>query len=377
MARKSHNYGAYMADLPCKNPNCKSKGKPHPNCKCYQSMRLGFSYAEGGVVEDKSYFCDSDRYHQKDCEYFSDGGFVNDVDHSYAIAGYLMHHGLHGILKMHDPIDEDSLDKYHQAVKKGHKALDSHLDDLFEDRKTTQENKDKEKEAIHEWISKGGITNDIHHELYKQNDTQNFASGGEVKSKDHKHGVTHDHPVQHAYPEQNMMLQNIKGRASQYLSSLKPNDHEPKLAFDNPPDQTLKKKAYDGALSMAAHPSLILHKMQKGTIQPEDIGHFNSVHPELNDVLKKKMTEKIIKAQMEGKKPSYKTRQAMSMFMGTPLSGELTPQNIHAAQATFNLGSIQPQQSQSSPPKKTSALQKTSQAYLTADEAAASRQQKQ
>ena len=27
-----------MIGFPCKNPSCKSYGKPHPNCKCYMEM---------------------------------------------------------------------------------------------------------------------------------------------------------------------------------------------------------------------------------------------------------------------------------------------------------------------------------------------------
>lgn len=57
-----------MALLPCKNPNCKSHGRPHPNCKCY-------GYAEGGIVD--AHYCDSPRHHKPWCEHYqklSDGG---------------------------------------------------------------------------------------------------------------------------------------------------------------------------------------------------------------------------------------------------------------------------------------------------------------
>ena len=57
---------AYEHELPCKNPNCKSHGTPHPNCKCY-SVRM----AAGGEVGG---FCSSSRPHDKSCQYFADGG---------------------------------------------------------------------------------------------------------------------------------------------------------------------------------------------------------------------------------------------------------------------------------------------------------------
>lgn len=56
-----------MAYAPCKNPNCNSFGKPHPNCKCYGEM------AKGGDVEA---FCSTERSHKKGCQYFQDGGDV-------------------------------------------------------------------------------------------------------------------------------------------------------------------------------------------------------------------------------------------------------------------------------------------------------------
>lgn len=59
-----------MSYLPCKNPSCKSFGRPHPNCRCYAEL------AEGGDVS----FCGEDRNHREDCEYFAAGGGVSD-DH--------------------------------------------------------------------------------------------------------------------------------------------------------------------------------------------------------------------------------------------------------------------------------------------------------
>ncbi len=49
---------------PCKNPNCKSHGKPHPNCRCYGG------YAKGGVVQSA---CESGSYHHPSCQYYADG----------------------------------------------------------------------------------------------------------------------------------------------------------------------------------------------------------------------------------------------------------------------------------------------------------------
>ena len=50
---------------PCQNKSCKSYGHAHPNCKCYGG------YAEGGEAKN---FCDDNRAHFKDCQYYAKGG---------------------------------------------------------------------------------------------------------------------------------------------------------------------------------------------------------------------------------------------------------------------------------------------------------------
>ncbi len=205
----------------------------------------------------------------------------------------------------------------------------------------------------------------------------NFASGGEVKKQEG--GISNDHPVESMHPDQNIILHSIKGRAADYLNSLRPQKYQPKLVFDDEPDTTTQKKAYKRALHIAAHPTSVLDKVRKGTLEPEHIKHLNALYPELNNALQKKLTEKITEAQLKGEKPSFKVRQSLSLLMGAALSGEMTPQNIMAAQATFQSKQNQPQQAGDSGATKSkgSALTKASQSLLTADQAAASRQQKQ
>lgn len=65
------------AQLPCLNPNCKSHGKSHPNCRCY-----GGRMAEGGMTV---HYCRHGKPHQADCEYsntksLADGGEVAPPD---------------------------------------------------------------------------------------------------------------------------------------------------------------------------------------------------------------------------------------------------------------------------------------------------------
>lgn len=64
-----------MSYAPCLNPNCKSYGHPHPNCRCGQSM------AEGGEV---SSVCASSGIHGMDCQYYAEGGQVDFTPDSAA-----------------------------------------------------------------------------------------------------------------------------------------------------------------------------------------------------------------------------------------------------------------------------------------------------
>jgi hypothetical protein len=66
------NY-AVNAGLPCLNPNCKSHGKPHPNCRCY-------GYAEGGEVR---HFCSYKKPHQPNCEYHKNDNYVTEAPGGY------------------------------------------------------------------------------------------------------------------------------------------------------------------------------------------------------------------------------------------------------------------------------------------------------
>ncbi len=355
-----------MANWPCTNSSCNSYGKPHPNCKCAAPM------AHGGFAD----FCSDNRMHTPGCEYFAEGGLVENLagaDPYHAVAGHYANSGLFGLLKM--GADKD-LDKYHKSVKRGHKAIASEVDNAFDGTKPQKEDRSKYHEYIEKWLDNGGIDNDVQNEIYKQNSPEMMAEGGSVGHP--PSGVFHGHPVEHAYPEQNILLQSTKGKISNYLKSLKPQTVFPKLAFDDNPDQTSIKKVYKGALKIADHPLSVLHEASKGTIVPEHILHLNHMYPELYTAMQKKITEKILHAQLEGKKPNSKIRQSLSLLMGANLSGVMEPQNIIAAQSAFAGGQPQQQQPAASPGNKkgTSSLSKSDQSYLTGQQALSARQQR-
>jgi len=55
---------------PCINTDCRSYGKPHPNCLCFGPMsQAGNFYAQGGCVGP----------HKESCEHFADGGEIKRI----------------------------------------------------------------------------------------------------------------------------------------------------------------------------------------------------------------------------------------------------------------------------------------------------------
>jgi hypothetical protein len=334
-------YAAYDAGLPCKNPNCKSHGIPHPNCKCWGE------YAEGGDVEP---FCSQSRMHKSDCEYFSDGGPVESqsAPPGQDLAAALASMGGHKIL---DPKGHDG-DSFLRHAKQGHSKIKSGIEALFsKGGEVTSEDKES-KEKLKKYIDEGGVT--------KTMDIADKAL----------------HLLAQTHPEDSVGMNAAKGRITQYLTNLKPGQHTPKLAFDDPPDDTEQKRHYDKAAGIAATPLSILKKIKDGTIDPDHLNHLGSMYPELTSHLQNKVTERITQAQLNEEKPQYHVRQGLSMLMGTDLSGEMHPHNIQAAQAVF-AAQGQAKSPQQGPPTKTksssSNLTNASKAYLTDDQARQSR----
>lgn len=370
------SYYAYDRSLPCQNPSCKSHGKPHPNCQCYGGVAGPEKMADGGEVGG---YCSANRVHHKLCKYYAAGGSVGPFqmpehsDPELSVSSYLSHSGLHGLLDIGKDSDDQSIHHYNQDIKRGHKKINSKVGRLFRDSPMEHVDTEKGKKSIEAWLDKGGITHDIKQELSAQGGPQIMADGGEVVRRE---GVGHDHHLANIYPTQNMMLQEAKGRMSNYLSGLKPQKHPMKLAFDDEPDTKHQHKSYHKALEIAANPLSVLDKIKDGTIEAEHVGHFKNMYPEMDQALQKKITTEISKAQLAKEKPHFKVRQGLSLLLGTPLSGELSQQNIMAAQAVFQNQKVQKQAGQPSQ-KNMSSLQKASTSLLTADQAAASRQQKQ
>lgn len=269
---------------------------------------------------------------------------------------------------------------YHgEKIARGASAATNAIENLFKagsqqavDYVSSPENRKK----VEDWLTGGGQDQEVQQQIYDDNGAQpanGFAKGGEVKKQ--SPGLHVPSPISQLYPDQNMLHNAAKGRISNYLNSLRPSPHPTKLPFDSDPDTRTQKKAYHQAIDIANNPLGVLNEIKKGTILPDHIKHFASMYPEVNNVLKKQITDRITKSQLDGDRPSHIIRQGLSMFMGASLSAESTPANIQAAQAVFaNKG--QPPQQGGTPPKSTAKLSKSDSSFLTGSQALARRGQK-
>ncbi len=353
------NYGAADAGLPCRNPHCSSEGKPHPNCRCYPNLM-----AEGGEVTPR---CEG--MHQPDCEHYQ-AEPQSDAD---KIAAAFAHHGAAGTLK---PIDVDG---HLSAIRKGNARITASLKALFDDPKgLKREPPDaKAREKLAAYLENGGLTQSLKEASYPQ-EAQAFAKGGAVEHHPKSVApVLADTSIATHYPTQNILMHATRAAREGYLNGLRPTELTAKRAFDDEPDQTDQRRRYHQALDLANDPLSILREIGHGTLEEDHVGHLSAMAPELTDMLRRKLTEKVTHAQVKEKKPPYHMRQALSLFLGADLSSELTPESIAAAQATFAPKGAPPAPADQGKAKHSTAkLTKSDQAFLTSDQAREERGQK-
>lgn len=245
---------------------------------------------------------------------------------------------------------------------KNKKRIDDKIDGIFEGgfEKEDAPNQD-DMDKINKYLERGDLTNQVN----QTEQPRNFAAGGPVPNEA-------SGPVD---PDQSMKLGMAKARINAYLNSLRP---QPKmgLPFDSKREDKEAKKTYNTALSIAANPLSIVDHLHKGTLSRQNLGHFAALHPELHSMINRKVTERVTKQQIEDAKPPYKTRQGLSMLLGTPLETVMTPMAIQASQSVF--APKQGPQGQPMPqkPKKNTAKigDKTNKLYNTPNDASATRQ---
>lgn len=260
-------------------------------------------------------------------------------------------------------------------MAKGVKAINSGVESVFLGGAQQGLNNiatDQDIKAIKEYMDNGGLNQELQDSLQNNTESQEqFAEGGKVpKPKD-------SGSIANLYPEQAMIMSSAKGRMSDYLNSLKPQKNPLKLAYDRPMNQKDQEKIYDEAVKVAAAPLSVLDHIKQGTLQTRHINHLNSMYPELSNHLKKKLTSRMLKSQLDGERPKGRTEQALALFLGAPLTTYQTPQGIMAAQSTFQTAQApQQQEAQNKTKKGTAPLSKMAKIYETSEQSRTARSNK-
>lgn len=281
---------------------------------------------------------------------------------------------------------------YAQKIGSGAQKINNAIDNSFTvggQKYLNHDFSETARESLKKYVADGSLNQQIENQKNQGNQSQEtatqppaFAEGGEVLAPEPTMPVTKPvAPVLHGtdhvstiFPEQSMLLGAAKGRINNYLNSIRPQKIQPKLPFDEEMPDKEKDKSYDRALNIANKPLSILDHIKNGTLDPEHMQHMQGMYPELTNHLQKKITEKIVKAQMANERPPYKVRQGLSLFMGSPMDSTLTPQNMQAAQAVFMAQKAAAQQAPAPAKKGTSKLGEVSGQYRTAEQSAQSRQ---
>ncbi len=371
--------------FPCRNPNCKSYGHAHPNCRCYHE-----SFAEGGAVES---FCSKNQIHHSGCEYFAVGGSVGqpEEDPSTTLGNAAVEHGLLGLLK---DVGRPKMVEPEKHSRVLHEARNQH-----EWRRAPKEMKlprthgtrfgdhmadgDHEKAAEHmqghPLVGSAGkthlkpilgqmagpmMTQEPHPESFRGSvDYLSSAHKGNAKldhfmkdllrpGKSDKLGSGHsigelkthlqeldENPqslldvggsLGHYLPGHSVQLGATAAQAINYLKSIKPAPQQSapldKVSTVSPADQA----KYDRQLDIAQQPLLALEHLKKGTLQPQDLTTVQTLYPGLFKSMTTKATEQLVDSMAKGKEIPYYQRQTLSLLLGQPLDSSMTPMNMQA-----------------------------------------------
>lgn len=136
----------------------------------------------------------------------------------------------------------------------------------------------------------------------------------------------------HYMPDHQAALTQAQVRATQYLQSIKPRPQQ-LSPLDKPIDPTPQQTArYNRALDIAASPGIVMQHVKDGTLQMSDIQDLHSMFPALAKNMAGKLSTEATHAQEQGQLVPYKTKIALSMFLGQPMDSTMTPSSIMAAQ---------------------------------------------
>lgn len=380
-----------MSDFPCKNPNCSSYGRPHPNCRCGP----GGNYAEGGAV-NKEFYCSSDNKHSAGCKYFAEGGMTihnpSLMDDPHAVLGHAaVHHGLHSLMKnvgkaslaksdKNDRLLEDMKSQKEWQQNPADTALPRTVGTRLSEHLMNQEH-EKAAEHMQGHLVVGNIaikkltpilhrlsgplleqsgnpealrsSVDYLHSAIKGHDALNnhLSQAFDTKSMDVKHdekrveGLKKHLDEIDADPSKALDIGSLLGHylpthaaangaltaaAVDYFKQLKPMKTQMAPLDAITPLDKMAEAKYNRQLGIAENPMLVLKHAKDGTLQSQDLTTIKTLYPGLAKSIADKMTEALIDSKTKGTSLNYKQKQGLSQLMGQPLDSTMTSTSAQA-----------------------------------------------
>lgn len=169
--------------------------------------------------------------------------------------------------------------------------------------------------------------------------------------------------VGHYASEAQASLSKASATALQYLQNLKP--HPKALGpLDKPlPVSPAEEARYNRALEIAQQPATVLQRIKDGTLQTTDLVDLKSMYPAVYIRMAQKLTNEMISMKSDEEVIPYRTRIAVSLFLGQPLDASMIPSSILAAQPQPK--PQMPPQGQQPKPKSLNSLGKSNKSYQT------------
>lgn len=297
---------SFTPDYVCSNPNCKSYGRRHPNCRCESP---GQQYAEGGEV----HFCSKQSPHNPECEHFAEGGEVQDnlefqnnpdlaIDHAVLNNGLLHTLSKSGFTRSEEPgrAGSDLLD----TSRRGRSTLKSHSASILEP-KTPRMNGDLQRaNALQEKL-----------DMLNANPETALNIGGDL-------GDTL--PAHHA------AIAAKAATAMNYLQSIKPQPTQAgPLDAVIPPGES-KQKHYRRQLEIAENPSLIYQHAKDGSLLPQDLQTLSALYPKLRNKIQDHAFETLAQAKAANKNLTRAQKRQFGALIGQRLTFQQTPEACQA-----------------------------------------------
>ncbi len=317
---------SFTPDYVCTNPNCKSYGHAHPNCRCDAPGE----YAHGGTV----HFCSHNKLHASDCEHFANGDEVvanHEFHHNpdLAIDHAALNHGLHhtltktGKTKSETPgrVSSDFLG----SARKGSKSVQSHSREMLESKSERIEPNEEGINSLHSHI-----------QSLRENPDMALETGGNL-------GDT--------FPFHHAALAAKTAVAVNYLESIKPQPSQAGPLDRLLPPSRSAEKNYRRQVALAENPRLIFQHAKDGTLIPQDFQTLEAIYPKLRAKIQDHAFQTLAEAKASGKNLTHAQKRRLGALVGQHLTFIQSPQSC---QAIMNANKPQqmPQPANQKSPKK-------------------------